>query len=138
MSGYLPCRVRFLSNIKKESTPMNQNLVKLAVISALLVQGATMASFAAGNAFQASESTTLASAKPAAHAAKCGAGSCGGKTTEADHKCGSKEGEHKCATKEGEHKCGSKEGEHKCATKAGEHKCGKTSCAAKVTPPVKN
>lgn len=104
---------------------MNLSIAKLAVVVAVLMQGASFAaSVVPANHFEISEATGLSTTNQSTQLAKCGAGACGGKEVkEAGHKCATK----KCAGKEAAHKCATK----KCAGKEAGHKCATKKCAAK-------
>ena len=88
---------------------MNLSIAKLALVAAVMLQGASFANTANADMFQATEATGMSSSSTLIANQKCGAGSCGGKKA-AVKKCAAK----KCAAK----KCAAK----KCATK----KCGAT------------
>jgi hypothetical protein len=89
---------------------MNLSIAKLALVAAVMLQGASFANTTTNaDMFKATEATGLSSSSTTMTANhKCGTGACGGK--EAPKKCAAK----KCATK-------------KCATK----KCASKKCAAK-------
>jgi len=91
---------------------MNVTIAKLALVAAVMLQGASFANTANTDMFQVTEATGMSSSNTLIANHKCGSGSCGGKET--TKKCAAK----KCSAK----KCAAK----KCAAK----KCAAKKCGA--------